>query len=252
MKIDYSDHYDKDYWTAQKTYHDHEGKVRRYNGPALDWGAWDEIYPVLNQLLSGKTILDIGCGGGGLAARFLKDGWDAWGVDISKHAVENCNNAMRGRLAVADITQAPEALTFPADDGGCWVNKESYDVVMATDLMEHIYEEDLDHTFDWMLSKTKRFMFLLIAAADPVRGEEPNKWEFCHKKGEPVPPAWEATAVSGHVNVRSWRYWVKFFNQKGVKIRWDLMYRFQAARDRTEWWKSMMAWGHDCTYFLEV
>lgn|SRR3990167_5241271 len=232
MKIAYESHYDAAYWEGRKTYLA-GGVPNVYHGPSLAWEGFQYIADALAPLIPGRSLLDIGCGGGDLASRFLPHGFDAYGVDISEFAVSNCVPAMRGRVAVADITQQP-------------VIPHTYDAVLATDLLEHIYEEDLDRTFDWIVAHSNRWLFFCVATAG-----SPDKGEFVLRKGAEVPPEWEATAVSGHVNVRYWSYWIHLYRRKKLNIRWDLMYRMQVAREQCEPWRNTMGWNLMTTHILE-
>lgn len=240
LKIDYSSHYDDSYWQFRKQYRDSQGNVKLYQNPSLDWQGFDGIHSIITKLIPGKTLLDIGAAGGALADRFLREGREAYGVDISKYAIDNCIPTMKGRIALADITDCPETLStdniiFP----------ETFDSIIATDLLEHLYIQDLDKTFDWMISKTNRFMLFCVAIV-PNQSEE-----FILNKGEEVPINKEVTAISGHVNVRTPQYWVKFFMNKNLTIRYDLMWYYLMKRERIDWLKSMIQWGAECFYVLE-
>lgn len=233
MKVEYGTFYDSDYWTGQKQYMGPGDVPENYHGPSLAWEGFQFVADAIAALLPGKSLLDIGCGGGDLASRFLQHGYDAYGIDISNYAVEHCVEAMRGRLGVADITTTP-AIPY------------TYDLVMATDLLEHIYEEDLSRTFDWMMQLSNRWLFFCVATAG-----SPDKGEFVLEKGATVPIEHETTAVSGHVNVRHWMYWIKFYENKGLKVRWDLMYKLQVMREACAPWRDCMGWNNQTTHILE-
>lgn len=230
MIIDYASHYNKEYWTRQKTYRTADGKEHVYGGPSLTWDGFDLIADALAKILPRGKLLDIGCGGGDLTHRLLKRGFDAYGVDISEYALANCHEDMKSRLQLADISSSPEV-------GG------PFDIVLATDLLEHLYASDLDVAFDWMLANTKRWMFFCVAVAD---GEE-----FVHTKGTEVPLRFEATSIAGHVNVRNFRYWIKYFQSKGLKVRFDLSYMFQIIREKHPGWMTTGGWNLSSTWFLE-
>lgn len=267
MEIDYKKHYDDAYFTGKKTYKDAQGNVHAYHGPALTWEGFHVVGSALASLLPKGTLLDIGCSGGDLARYLMKYGFDSYGIEISEYAVKNCVPEMRGKIALNDISECPETLLsyhtekFPSGNFGLYVNTKSafssenpewafrfpdqFDTLIATDLLEHIYAEDLNKTFNWMLSKTRKWMFFCVATVIP-----PTK-EFVAKKGEPIPLEYEATAVSGHVNVRTFTWWAKYFKAKGLKIRWDLMYLFQARREQDEGWRNTGGWNMQTTFFLE-
>lgn len=180
-----------------------------------------------------RTLLDIGTGAGDLPRRLMARGFDAYGVDISEYAIGMAKPEMRDRLALADISQAPALPAhFP----------EQFDLVLATDLWEHVYADDLDRAFNWMLSKARSRLFFCIAI---THGEE-----FIQKKGEPIPLRWEATAAAGHVHVRHPRWWMRYFLSKGLKIDWASMYLFQMEREKDAGWMAARGWDLASTYVL--
>lgn len=236
MKIDYGTHYTNEYFEGEKTYTDAQGIIRNYSGPALRWEGFEFIADALAPLVSGKRALDIGCSAGDLCQYLQQKGFDAWGVDISEYAIKNTVEGMRGKTALLDITTTPDKIEgFP----------DTFDLVLSTDLLEHIYEEDLDRTFDWIVSKSNKWLFFCVATAAH------DKEQFILKKGEEVPKHMEGVAVSGHVNVRPFTYWARYFRSKSLKIRWDLMYMFQMKREMNPAWRATIGWNMTTTFFLE-
>lgn len=242
MNVTYKDHYDTAYFEGTKTYRAADGSVQTYHGPSLEWDGFNFVADALARVLPKGTLLDIGCSAGDLGAKLLARGFDAYGVDISEYAIDHTVPTMRGRTSVADITTKP-ALKLQRPDGGEW--PEKFDNVIATDLLEHIYEEDIDETFQWMLDKCDGYLFFCVATAFKTSET------FVHKKGEPVPLQYEGVAVSGHVNVRPWQYWVKKFREFRLKIRWDLAYVFQIQRDLNPAWQQTAGWAMPNTWILE-
>ena len=235
MKIVYSEHYGEDYWLGRKTY----GPDRQtYHGPGLDWSFWEHIAKVLHALMPGvHTGLDVGCGGAGLAARMLGQGWEMYGADVSEYAVANCIESMRERVACIDLTTLPsELLSYH----GKKVLPSVFDAVIATDFLEHIYEEDLDVVLRWLRARADRFFFCIGTTADPSRGTVAK--DFSLRKGTPVPPEYEATAVAGHVNVRSFSYWTRKLQASGFNVEWEPMYQLQRAREMSKPWRETWGW----------
>lgn len=231
MKISYTEHYDQSYWSGQKQYHDSLGQLRDYRGPSLSWSGFDEIARIIKQLCPGSPALDIGCGGGDLVSRL--DPTNGWGLDISQFAIDHCNPSLKGRVAVRDITTEVLPTYFP----------QVFPLVLATDFMEHIYEEDIGDTFDYMWSLCSKWMFLCIATA-------PEDQKFVLKKGEEIPESHESVAIAGHVNVRSWSYWIEFFNKKGCVVEYSRMWRYCAEREKLPWLAKMAQWGPEFVYIL--
>src|SRR5207248_5280886 len=85
-----------------------------------DDGLWNEVLdrrPIRSLLppsLDGKTVLDVGCAAGAMAAELLRRGADVTGIDLSQGMVEaarlRCEG--RGRFLVADLA---DPLPFPDD-----------------------------------------------------------------------------------------------------------------------------------------
>ena len=72
------------------------------------------------------TALDAGCGIGNIVKGFLRIGVDAWGFDISRYVVENCDPEIKGRILWGDLSKVE---TLP---------KKQYDLVIGYDLLEHV------------------------------------------------------------------------------------------------------------------
>jgi 2-polyprenyl-6-hydroxyphenyl methylase / 3-demethylubiquinone-9 3-methyltransferase len=86
---------------------------------------------VLERLgISGKTVLDVGCGGGFLAEEFAKDGFDVTGIDPSAKSIEAARkHAAVGGLDIRYEVARGEMIPFP--DG-------SFDLVACCDVLEHV------------------------------------------------------------------------------------------------------------------
>lgn len=241
MKVNYDSHYDDKYWTFSKEYRTPDGQVHKYNNPGLDWDGWNEIHRNVTDLIPGQDVLDIGCGGGGFSARFLREGRNTFGIDVSQYAIDNCVPDMQGRIVYGDITSKLSPFLMLKDRE----MPSTFDVVLATDLMEHFYEEDLERAFSWMSAVCRKFMFLCIATVSSKQSE------FVLRKGEEVPLKHEVTAISGHVNVRTSFYWLKFFQKNNWKVRYDLMWLYLARREKIDWWLKMPQWGPENVIILE-
>lgn len=82
------------------------------------------------QHLPGRTLLDVGCGGGFLAEEFARDGFTVTGIDPATRSLEAARKyAAENNLAIDYHAGKGEALPFP--DG-------SFDIVACCDVLEHV------------------------------------------------------------------------------------------------------------------
>jgi len=84
---------------------------------------WTEILKLIRTLKTGGRLLDIGCAYGmlvNLAAKHL----DAYGIDISRFAIEKSKRYSRGNIAKAS------AINIPFRD-------ETFDAITVLDTLEH-------------------------------------------------------------------------------------------------------------------
>lgn len=155
--VDYYNIYD-DYWRRP----DRTGE-----------SSFDNPAPIASQILatcgSGR-ILDIGCGMGALVQEILKQGADAYGIDVSPVAAAFCNQRMPGRFFSGSVL----ALPFP---------NESFDTLISTDCLEHLAPEDILPALQEMRRVCRRNLLLYVATEPDRDGhwhltiEKRNWWE---------------------------------------------------------------------------
>lgn len=135
--VDYSDVYDG-YWQRP----DRIGE-----------SSFDDPSPIARQILATcgpGRLLDIGSGMGTLVRELLKQGADAFGVDVSSVAAAHCNRYAPGRFFAGSI------LKLPFQD-------ESFDTLISTDCLEHLAPEDVPLALREMSRVCRRNLFLRIA-----------------------------------------------------------------------------------------
>ena len=85
----------------------------------------------LRQLsLPGKSVLDVGCGGGFLSEEFARDGYNVSGIDPASASIQAAKrHAVENDLHIDYRVGRGEAIPFP--DG-------SFDIVACCDVLEHV------------------------------------------------------------------------------------------------------------------
>jgi 2-polyprenyl-3-methyl-5-hydroxy-6-metoxy-1,4-benzoquinol methylase len=234
MNIKPSEWYTDDYFYPKfRKYLDQYGVERTYYGPSKDWHGFSLIASfVRNTFPDAKTLHDIGCSAGSFVARASEYGLDCTGVDISRFAITHCLPGASGKLYIADITKDKA--------------RRQNDIVTSMDLMEHVYEKDLDYVIKYTLSCMKNNGIYFACIATTRNANE----EWSHPdENTPVPQKWQWAAVSGHVHLRPIGYWIKKLEHHGFKTNYDLMARFQLWKESQSDMRGMEAWSISNVYF---
>lgn len=100
----------------------------------------------------GSTVLDFGCARGYTVKAFRHIGMDAYGVDTSKWAIENCDPDVKGYVSTD-------------------FNSLMYEYVIGKDVCEHIPYQELIRITRFLLSKTSKSLFLVVPLAWADGGE---------------------------------------------------------------------------------
>ncbi len=84
---------------------------------------------------AGDRVADIGCGWGTFGFALADRVGEVVGIDFSERAIDFCNDRLR--------QSSRENLSFLCADGGdTGLPEQSFDVVLAADLFEHLYPDD--------------------------------------------------------------------------------------------------------------
>src|SRR3989344_5125973 len=109
-----------------------EDQDKRYS----DYAAFGEekyyilkVLEVTEKLKPEGKSLEIGCADGSFSEKLKKKGLDAYGIDISRGAIEKANK------------KGIKALAINAETGLPFEDNE-FDLVVATEVIEHIYDTD--------------------------------------------------------------------------------------------------------------
>jgi SAM-dependent methyltransferase len=208
-------HYGEEYFVGKRgglAYFKPNGTVAywSYYNPDGSWEGAKPIMEAIKRLLRIESMLDVGCGRGVFTFYAKEAGIDAVGIDFSPWAVSNPYPKAKGLIQLGDVRD----IRFP---------DKSFDLVFATDVMEHIYEEDLNKAISEIQRVARKHIFYNIGTV-MREGDE----YFVLKKGETPPEHWSGTAVSGHVNVREPSFWRKKLSNEKWVLRDDLVEKFRS------------------------
>lgn len=93
----------------------------------------------------GDELYDIGCARGFLVKALRMRGVNAWGYDISKWAIENCDDAVR-----------------PYVSNSLVVNQYRYDFINLKDIAEHVPISQLKVLIPKLCNATKRSLLFIV------------------------------------------------------------------------------------------
>lgn len=99
-----------------------------------------------------ETVLDFGCARGYIVRAFVEQGIEAFGVDASKWAIENADEAVRARVFHA---------TQP------W---GAYNWIIAKDVLEHVPVDELEPLVQAILDRATKGVFVVVPLS-PAIGE---------------------------------------------------------------------------------
>jgi len=85
-------------------------------------------WPLESVLHRSKRILDLGCGNGSKLAEFAGRGYEIWGVDISKDAIDVCKNVL------------PEGNFLVSELGNINLISDYFDYIRIDNALEHVPE----------------------------------------------------------------------------------------------------------------
>lgn len=205
----YNGHYfERDKYGGKK-YHNYNGTVKEWGYYAKQhWMGWNSVIESLKKILDFHSVLDVACGPGSFVSWARIKDLDVYGLDFSRFAIRECLPQARGLLLLAD------GLHIPFKD-------ESFDFVIASDYMEHIFISDIDQALNEIFRVAKKWVFLQICTR--LESEQ----DIILRKGQKVPMKYEGTAVSGHVTIKNRVYWLKKVARENWVLRENLVKRFR-------------------------
>jgi SAM-dependent methyltransferase len=111
------------------------------------------LFPHIDSLVEPRaTILDVGCSNG-YAVQYLTDhGYNAYGIDVSKIAVQYCLNRGLTTCSLQSITNTD-------------FDNDFFDLVISSDTLEHLLPQDVSLATTELYRICKKYCLLDIACA---------------------------------------------------------------------------------------
>lgn len=227
------EYYDIDYFATPKG-----KKFKRPNGSIEGWsydnpdGEWlgaGSIVESWKEVFKPKNLLDVGAGRGTFIA-YAREvaGIEAVGFDYSEWAIGD------GRYGQTGITlhKCKEEWLRLHDATKPWpYDDNSFDLVVALDFFEHIYEDDLPFVISEMYRVASKYIFLQIAVSGTGGLQGRNEKGYILRKGEKIPIELEGCAVAGHVTVKTENWWYEHLYNDDWIYKRDMVYHFCSLID---------------------
>ena len=127
-----------------------------------------------------KSCVDYGCAKGFLVRALRILGKEAYGEDISEYAINSSDKSIR------DFLSAP--------------NMNTYDLLIAKDILEHVTEENLPQLLQIFTRKSKQFFFVIPLGDDNLFRIREYEVDITH------------------VTKKDEEWWMNMFDKNGIKI----------------------------------
>ncbi|MDK2373317.1 MAG: class I SAM-dependent methyltransferase [Candidatus Korarchaeota archaeon] len=143
----------------------------------------------LGALKSPESVkwLDIGCGTGSMIKELLDLGIDAYGIEISRAAIEMAPTKVKSRIVEASILKIP------------FIDSE-FHVVSAIDVVEHVHPRDIFQAISEICRIMRPSGYLILTTANPCKA---SRWLY------------DLT----HINVRPLRFWKDLLEDSCFKVK---------------------------------
>lgn len=113
------------------------GIIEEYNPEAVETRYTDVVVSIVKILvMKNGAVLDVGCGGGNLVFSLLKDGYDAYGIDVSDNCIVRAKEKLK-HLSKESHVQLADVTAYQCS--------QSFDCIVMDNVIEHIHpDETLD------------------------------------------------------------------------------------------------------------
>ena len=181
---------------------------------------------VVLSFFAPQKVLDVGCAKGFVVQMLRDNGVDAWGVDISRYAIETAPESVREFLRVGSVLD----LEF---------NDDSFDLVACLETLEHLHPDRIDEAVRKLCRVTSDKLFLTTPSAGPnefgpdggldgkVKPAAIDLYKDEDTLSGPIPIADLVTdkdgfPLQGHLTVATFAWWTAMFAKYGFTRRGDI------------------------------
>lgn len=137
---------------------------------------------LIKFFLNPKSCLDVGCGTGGLVKFLRKFGIEAYGVELSKDALELANKEAKPFIKLGDIVD----LSY---------DNNQFDLVVSFDVLEHIERRNIEKAIAECVRVSRKYTLHKIYTKE-------NLWI-----------SWFHARDFSHISVFDKKYWQRLFNE---------------------------------------
>ncbi len=225
-----SEYYDQEYFVGGKggkKFVDPSGEVRKwsYYNETGDWLGAEPIMKAIKKVLNTDNMLSVGEGRGVFVAYARDAGIDAIGQDFSKWAVDHPYPRAKGLVTLGDVRD----IQFP---------NYVFDLVFCSDIMEHVYADDLPKAISEIQRVSNKWVFYNIGASMA----DDTKDDMVLQKNKFPPKNRQVTAVAGHVTVKPESWWREKLTNEQWKLRDDLVAKFRelVPKEALENWRCVL------------
>ena len=188
-------------------YSNYGGMDQPYEWDSPHWRTFftmvaDRIRAVTNP----SSVLDVGCARGLLVQALCEQGVDAYGIDVSQHAIETAHPDVVSRLSVGSAEEI----------AGSW------DLITCIEVLEHMAPADAEQAIDSMCAASDR----VLISSTPSHFPDPTHINVRE------PAAWACSfAERGFfrrtdVDLSFLATWAVLFERADVNLR-DMVYRYE-------------------------
>lgn len=211
-------YYDAEYFAGKKggkSYKTANGKTQKwsYFNPSGEWTGCKQIVAAWKQIFNPENLLDVGCGRGQIIAYARDIDIEAEGFDFSEWAIGDEGRYKRTKSEWIKHHDATKKWPYPDN---------SFDLVVALDLLEHIYADDIDFVISESHRVACKWVFLQIAVSGTGGLQGRHEQGYLLEKNETVPIGLEGCAVAGHVTVMPESFWIDRIDFDDMFLRRDL------------------------------